>query len=241
MPIPSNVISLIFIVMLVTSIVSCVVGLTKSMYYARDNSVLLTLPCMPTQVYLSKLIIFLVFEIKRNFSFLIPLFIAYYATHGYGVFSYIWMLFCMIFISLFSVSVGALLSIPAMWVANFFRQHRWLQITLLVTIVTVAVISLIYGISLIPANIDLVATWHTTRWKIQDFFEAYENNFAPIYKLTLIILRDTTTLATSLPFGPTALRFLILFGVTGLLLTAGFMIVRPLFYKMASTPFEYLK
>ena len=69
MPIPSNVISLIFIVMLVTSIVSCVVGLTKSMYYARDNSVLLTLPCMPTQVYLSKLIIFLVFEIKRNFSF----------------------------------------------------------------------------------------------------------------------------------------------------------------------------
>ena len=37
MPIPSNVMSLLFVVMLTTSVFSCVVGLTKSMYYARDT------------------------------------------------------------------------------------------------------------------------------------------------------------------------------------------------------------
>ena len=57
-PIPDTVISIVFSVMLLFSIISCTVGLTKSMYYARDNAVLLTLPCTPLQVYLSKLVIF---------------------------------------------------------------------------------------------------------------------------------------------------------------------------------------
>jgi hypothetical protein len=43
------------------------------------------------------------------------------------------------------------------------------------------------------------------------------------------------------PFGATALRFLLVVGSTAVLLVAGMLIVRPLFYKMASTPFEYLK
>ena len=62
--VPSAVVSVVFSFMLLLSVVSCVVGLTKSMYYARDNAVLLTLPAKPWQVYLSKLIIFTIFELK---------------------------------------------------------------------------------------------------------------------------------------------------------------------------------
>ena len=241
MPIPSNVMSLLFVVMLTTSVFSCVVGLTKSMYYARDNAVLLTLPALPIQVYLSKLIIFFIFEIKRNFSFLVPLFIAYYITEGYGVFSYFWMIFCIIWISLFTVSIGSLLSIPAMWIANFFRQHKYLQMLGLAAVVSLSITALFFAISLIPEDINLLETWNTTCWTIRNFFDAYEKNYSAIYKITLIVLRDTSTLATSIPFLPTLLRFLILIAVTALLLFAGLLIVKPLFYKMASTPFEYLK
>ena len=240
-PIPSTVISLVFIAMLFTSVISCIIGLTKSLYYARDNAVLLTLPCLPVQVYLSKLIIFFIFEIKRNFSFLIPLFIAYYATHGYAWTTYPWMLFCMIIISLFSVSVGALFSIPAMWIANFFRQQKWLQISGLVVIVTSAIVALFYGISLIPENIDLLATWNTTYWKIQDFLKAYSVKCAPIYHLTLVLLGETKNMTTTFPILLTFGRFGLILGIALVLLAAGFFIVRPLFYKMASTPFEYLK
>ena len=63
-PIPDTVISIVFSVMMLFSTISCTAGLTKSMYYARDNAVLLTLPCTPLQVYLSKLIIFFIFEIN---------------------------------------------------------------------------------------------------------------------------------------------------------------------------------
>ena len=78
--VPSTVISLVFTVMMAASIVSCTVGLTRALYCARDNAVLLTLPCKPIQVYLSKLIIFFIFELLRNFSFVVPLFIAYFIT-----------------------------------------------------------------------------------------------------------------------------------------------------------------
>ena len=240
-PVPDTVISLVFSAMLLASVISCTVGLTKAMYYARDNAVLLTLPCQSLHVYLSKLIIFFIFEVKRNFSFLVPLFIAYYATNGYSPWAYVWMLFCMLWVSLFTVSIGALLSIPAMWIANFFRQHRWLQITTLVVAAGGAVTLLFWGISLIPANIDLVAAWDTLYWDIQDFLAAYAENFRVLYDLTRMLLGELDHLAIVFPIGRSVVRFLILMGTTVLLLGAGLLIVRPLFYKMASTPFEYLK
>lgn len=239
--VPSSVISVIFSVMMLASVFSCVVGLTKSMYYTRDNAVLLTLPCLPTQVYLSKLIIFFIFELKRNISFTVPLFLAYFVTHKYGLFAYPWMLFCMVFISLFTVAIGALLSIPAMWIANFFRQHRWLQMSSLAVVVVTAVVGMFYAISLIPENIDIIATWKTTYWQIQDLLESYCEKFSLLYDITLLMLGETKSLVTTFPIGKTALRFFILVGATAVLLVAGFLIVRPLFYSMASKPFEYLK
>ena len=239
--VPSSVISVIFSVMMLASVFSCVVGLTKSMYYTRDNAVLLTLPCLPTQVYLSKLIIFFIFELKRNLSFTVPLFLAYFVTHKYGLFAYPWMFFCMVFISLFTVAIGALLSIPAMWIANFFRQHRWLQMSSLAVVVVTAVVGMFYAISLIPENIDIIATWKTTYWQIQDLLESYCEKFSLLYDITLLMLGETKSLVTTFPIGRTALRFFILVGATAVLLVAGFLIVRPLFYSMASKPFEYLK
>ena len=240
-PIPDTVISIVFSVMLLFSIISCTAGLTKSMYYARDNAVLLTLPCTPLQVYLSKLIIFFIFEIKRNLSFLVPLFTAYYIAHGYEAWTYAWMLYCMIWVSLFTVAVGAVFSIPAMWIANFFRQHKWMQISSLVAAVAAATAALFYGISLIPANIDLLAAWDVIYWQIQDFLNAYAKNFRVLYDLTRMLLGDNKSLSVIFRVDVTTIRFLILAAATVLTLGLGLLIVRPLFYKMASTPFEYLK
>ena len=241
LPVPDTVISLVFSVMLLLSVVSCTVGLTKAMYYAKDNAVLLTLPCTSLHVYLSKLIIFFIFEIKRNLSFLVPMFIAYYITHSYPAGAYVWMLFCMIWVSLFTVAIGALFSIPTMWIANFFRQNKWIQMGGLVATVAAASVALFYAISLIPENIDLVAAWSTIYWQIQDFLNAYARNFSFLYDFTRMLLGETVNLKTTFPLAVTALRLLMLAGTSIAALAAGLLIVRPMFYKMASTPFEYLK
>lgn len=241
MPVPDTVISIVFSAMLLVSTVACVVGLTKSIYFARDNAILLTLPCTPLEVYLSKLIIFFIFEIKRNMSFLVPLFIAYYAMNGYGFWAYPWMLFTMVFVSLFTVSLGALLSIPAMYMSTFFRRRRYLQIAGIAVFATAAVLAVFLGISLIPENIDIPEKWPFIRSAMNDFFVAYSEKCVVLYDLTRILLGETVHMVTSFDIGDTALRFLILLGATGIFFTAGLLIVKPLFYKMASTPFEYLK
>ncbi len=242
MAVPSAVISLVFTAMLTVSVFACVVGLTKSIYFARDNAILLTLPCTPLEVYLSKFIIFFIFEIKRNMSFLVPLFIAYYALEGYGFWTYPWMLFTMLFVSLFTVSVGALLSIPAMYIATFFRRHRSLQIASIAVFATAAILAVFFGISLIPENIDLPEAMPALKNSMYKFFDNYSENFKAIYDITVMLLGERgSDLLIHFSFGATALRFLVLLGVTVVFFVAGLLIVKPLFYKMASTPFEYLK
>lgn len=257
--IPTRMISFVFSVMLVMAIISCTVGLTKSLYYARDNSVLLTLPCTPIQVYLSKLVIFFIFEIKRNFSFLVPLFVAYFlhrnmnpANLSYNVnptydnllLSILWMILCIVIVSLGTVAIGAILSIPSMWIGNFYRQHKKLQVTTIVIALVAAAAAFVYVLSVLPRDFDPARDWS----KIFSLIDGniisgfYLKHFDFLFQLGKLILGDIS--ATSIAYfelGATAARLGILVGVTALLLGLGFLLVRPLFYKMASTPFEYLK
>lgn len=239
--VPTSVISLVFSVMLVMSTVACTIGITKAMYFSRDNSILLTLPCKPFQVYMSKLAVFFVFELKRNLSFIIPLFVAYFITHGYPITSYLWLAVCMIFISLLTVAIGSLLSLPAMLIAVLFRRLKALQAASAVLLVAGATAALFFAISLIPENIDLLAEWNTNFWKIQAFLTSYTETLPTLHGITLMMTGITVNLKPVFQAGPTALRFFVILAVTALCLLASFFIVRPLFYKMASKPFEYAK
>ncbi len=239
---PLPLMSIIFGVMTIASIFSCTLGLTNSMYFSRDNAILLTLPCRPVQVFLSKLIIFYAYELKRNFNFIVPLIFGYYIAHSYPIIAYFWAIICFAFISLFTVSIATLLSIPAMWISNVFRQNRYLQIGTLVAIVAAVVVALFYVISLIPENLDLLATWPLTLLKMNAFFADFTVQFHFYYDMTLLLFGEVYDIIhVAFPFATTAIRFLILLGITTGFLALGMVAVLPLFYKMASTPFEYLK
>ena len=151
------------------------------------------------------------------------------------------MLLAFVFISLFTVSLGALLSIPAMWFCNFFRQKKALQMICLLVVVGAAYAALMFAISLIPENIDLIATWDKTFYQIQDFLTAYAKNFAWIYDMTKLMLGDPYFYVVTFKAGSMFSRLGQLVGITAALFIAGLLIVKPLFYKMASKPFEYLK
>ena len=248
--IPQSAISIILLVMLGASTLGCTVGLTKTLYYSRDNAFLLTLPAVPMQIFLSKIIIFFIFELKRNFSFLVPLFLAYFFLHKYAPVYYFWMLLCFVFVSMLTVALGALLSIPGMWLANAFNQHKMLQRICLVLIVALVILSLVYAISLIPADINIQDQLNYIKLQLRAFVDnfAYSNATSmkpdeyvlrPVYNMTLLLLGSDGFKPFSL--GGSLARFGILLGIIALLTLASVFIVRPLFYKMASKPFEYQK
>ena len=240
---PTSVLAVVFTVMLLFSIISATLGLTKSMYYSYDNPSLLTLPCKPTQVYFSKLIVFYIYELIRTMSFIVPLFIAFGIINGLPFTYYPWMFVCFIFISMIPVLVGAILSIPTAFFYNFFRQYKRLQFLSLATLLLVGTIVVMLLIDVIPQNIDLIGTWGTTYWKIQDELNKFTLKFSCFY--------DLTTMVTGLRIGSSlnviifSLRTFAILGKLILILaitfTVGLFTVKPLFYNMASKPFEYRK
>lgn len=243
--VPPSAISIAFLVMTGFSLLSCTIGLTKSLYYSRDNAVLLTLPCTPNQIFLSKIIIFYVFELIRNFSFIVPVFVAYFFTHGFAVHYYIWMLFCIIFVSMLTVAIAALLSIPGMWLANLFNQRALLQKIVLVVLVGAAIMGVFYAINLIPANIDLLEQSPFIKRQIRNFVDNYAysdvkaQTLNPVFNMTIVLLGSADL--GSFVLGANLLRLLVLLGFVAVFAGLAALIVRPLFYSMASKPFEFLK
>ena len=243
--VPDTVLSILFSVLLLLSVISCTAGLTRAMYFAKDNFVLLTLPASPLKVYLSKLIIFFCFELKKSFSFLIPMFVGYFITLGYPVGFYPWLLLCFFFISVMTVSIAALLSIPAMWISTIFKRHRLLQNSAITAAVVASVLALFFIVSMIPDDLNLLTNWDYIFVKIQEGLEWYKQNLALLYGLTGMIsgvqFSDGLVFEILWPVGSTLSKFAALILADVLLFTAGLLIVRPLFYTMASKPFEYLK
>ncbi len=243
--VPDTFMSVLLTAMLFLSVCSCTVGLTKAMYFSRDNAVLLTLPCKPIEVYLSKLIIFFFFELKKNFTFIIPLFVAYFITHGHDFIFYPWLLVCFLLISVMTVAIGALLSIPAMWISNVYRLHKSLQTFSIILAVSATIAALFFSVSLIPDDLNLRTNWDYIFLQIQEFLHFYADNLTPLYDLARMIVGEAVPVGPSIivtfPIGATLLRFALLLLITLALLILGLVIVQPMFYAMASKPFEYLK
>lgn len=239
--IPLSVITVVFVVMILISIVSATMSLTKSMYYSYDNPVLLTLPCRPTQVYLSKLIVFYIYELIRNMSFMVPMFLAYGIISGYSLFYYVWVFICFIFIAMIPVLLGVLLSIPTMWFYNFFRQYKRLQLASLVVLILLGTIAVVNVIDLIPANIDLIGTWGTTFWEIQDFLKEFIVTFDVFHKVVTMVAGIKKNFFAVFFISAHFETFLLMLAFIVGFFALGLLVVKPLFYKMASKPFEYRK
>ena len=235
---PTNVLVLIFTVMFGLSVVFTTIGLVRSLYFSRDNFVLLTFPTTPSVVFLSKLFVHYVFEMKKNFLFLIPLFFAYGISGGYAFYYYPWVLVLFLFVSALPVLLGALLSIPAMYLYQAIKKVRWLLYALIVLLVGALIAGAAYAITLIPADINFSKTWGTTFFQIRHFLKNFEQAAMPI---TLLVKLMVGTSASELFSVGTAYLLPGLIAVVAVLGVCCFLLSKPLFYSMASKPFEYRK
>lgn len=240
--IPSNVLVLVFTVMLGLSTVFTTAGLVKSLYLSRDNLVLLTFPATPAIVFLSKLLVYYVYELKKNFFFLIPFFCAYGIAQGYAAYFYPWVIVWFIFIAAVPVLLAALLSMPALYIYQTLRKVPIVQYTLITITFAGLILFAYYLISLIPENINFLETWSSsTFWEIKGFLESFEKAVLPLTWLTTLLI-GKTDLAGHHQFTGTTLPVAAgLIVLIALLTVLCFTLSQPLFYKMASTPFEYTK
>ena len=239
---PASVIAIVFFVMIILQTISAGWSLTKNLYFSQDNPILLVLPCGNTKIYISKLIVFYLFELMRNMSFMVPLFTAYGLISGLSILYYPWMLFCFIFISMFPVLIGVILSMPLMWFYNFFRQYKRVQFVCITTLVTLVVFALTRGINLIPENINISgAEWASFFNKVQGLLETFKTNYSVIYKLVKMVTGDYEGLKYVFFNGSNFIAFIQMIIILTIVFAIGYLTVRPLFYVMASKPLEHTK
>lgn len=239
--IPVSVISIIFAIMLLLSLVTDTVGLMKSLYFSKDNTVLLTFPATPSLVFLSKLVTYYVYELRKSFMFMVPMFIAYGIVKGYTPFYYPWLILVFALLSTMPVLLAALLSIPSMFLYVFLNRNKTLQYALYTIAAGGGILVVWLLLGLIPEDINFIESWGETYWQIQGFLQNYTKTFAPIYKLTELVVGKTMGLTNVIFHSDTLVSLVLLLAVDVVSAALCFVFSKPLFCRMAATPFEFKK
>lgn len=239
--VPENLFEVIFTCLMLLSIIVCSFGLVKTLYFAKDNFMLLTMPVDRTKVFFSKLIVFYIYEFIRNLNYFLPLLVAYGMINKMPFYYYFWLVLAMFIITLIPVCIGALLSIPLMYIQNFVKSYKFLEYTFVVVLIAGVSIGLILVINAIPANFDLIGTWGTTFWNIQNFLNKFNEIFMPFTWMSIAIVGKRYGISNNLFRLEQWIAILIILGGIAIVFGLTYLLVRPMYFHMASTPFEYKK
>jgi hypothetical protein len=247
--IPAELLTTVLAAMLLLSTVFTTGGLVNSLYLSRDNLVLLTFPATPTMVFVSKLLVYYVHELKKNFMFLIPFFCGYGIALGYPVYYYFWVILLFAFVAAIPVLLGALLSMPALFAYQFIKKSKIAQAALGLILYAGLIALTAFIISVIPEEINFMQTG-LPREEILALTQGVANGFPPIYWLTKLLIGTpySPILVNGIhTFKPVLfnawsapMAFGLIFALS-VLTALGLLLARPLFYKMASKPFEFAK
>lgn len=240
-PVPVEVVNIIYILIFVLSLLSCTAGLMKTLFFADDNRVLVTLPVTGNAVFFSKLVVYYIFELERSMTFTLPLLIGYGMAAGLPTGIYFWLVFVLLFVSAAPVVIGALISLPTMVVYQFLKKHDAIKIIFFVLIISAFIAAIVKVILLIPDDINLILQWK----HIQPDLESFIKQFSGVYtlwffKITTMMVGTYSNMQFS--FGAESLiTFVCFVGILAVILGIVYLIAKPLFFKMTAQPFEFEK
>ena len=175
--IPISVMSVIFFIMFVLNLLTCTVGISKTLYYSKDNQILITYPVNANALFLSKMLVYYIYEVKKNFSFIIPVFFAYGLVSSLPFLYFIWFPIMITIFTLIPVLLGALLSFPIYFVLRFFNRFPVIKVILVMLILAGVIALVVLAINAIPEDINLIRSWSIVSQAIRDFLEFFSEKF----------------------------------------------------------------
>ena len=227
---------------LILSLISCTFGLTKNLYFSDDNKVLITFPVSANKIFISKIIVYYIYELKRSLTFLIPITIACFImlliNSKISIFVFLWMWIPLIFIIALPVLLGALLSIPVMGIKILFNKVPPLRVVFFSLLATGSVALVVYIILSIPYHIDFANQILIISDGLNNILRTLERYLIIERELVYLMIGD---LNVSQMYGISIwvpIRFIILVVSMIILALTSYYISRPLFLKMVSKTIE---
>ncbi len=232
--VPETVIAVLFTVIQIMATVSCMTGLSHALYRGTDNVILLVLPVPHGLVFLSKLAVYYIRELKRGLILTVPLLLAYGIECGAVWFYYPWMLFCFPFVTLLPVSAGAVLSIPAYYIPRALSRVPALKYAVIAVLAAALVAVAFLLIGLIPENINLLGQWGSITRSVRAFLSSFCGIFYPWYMMTRMMVGSSLAIAYA-PVSPvSAATFFCVLGAAAALVGISFLTSRKLFLRMTA-------
>lgn len=239
-----------FIILFVLSLISTTMALTESLYFADDNKTLVTLPATSNQLFFSKIFVYLLFELKRSFNILVPVTLGFliYAIIPFkgqqiDFWPFIWAIFPIIISVFIQVFLGAVLSIPALYIYKFYKRFSILSLITLLLVVAGGIVLVIWLITLIPEDIDLNVQWPSMKSGMRGFIANIDKYAYPINYFSRCIFGEQTSVG-AIHYrlnGMTFVKFAIAIGGAGVLALLTYLGIKPFYFNMISKTFEFDK
>lgn len=238
--IPVGVMALIIFAIFCLNVVACTIGLSKSLFYAKDNQTIITFPVSANQIYLSKMLVYYIAEIKRSFGLIIPILFAYGVLSKLSIVFFLWMPIMLTIATAIPVLIGGLLAIPMMFVIAFFKRFQIIKIVLLVASLVAIVVGVVKLINLIPEDIDLLSSWITVSKILRNILTWVSVKLYPFYVFSIFLCGKVQIKGKVFFTAYSWKVLLIMLGIIFLLLIINFLISRPVYLKLSSKQFEFL-
>ena len=150
--------SVVFITQVI-SIITCIGSMMAILYENKENLILMAFPCKYNEIFISKIIVFTIEEMKKSCFFVIPFLLSYGVVSGASYPYWLQIIPVWIFMTLFPVLVSAILSIPSIFIKKFLENHSLLYAGCIVVLLVGLFALVIYVLSLVPTPIRLVALY----------------------------------------------------------------------------------
>ena len=167
----------------ILSIVASTSGLSKTLYKGKDNPILLAYPARHFEVFLSKLLVFYIYEFLKSIFILLPLFLGFGFIYGTLNFVYIIStLFMVAMLPLFPVLIGAVLTMPILFITRLLNKLPIIKVILTIAGLVFSFWLIIQITSLIPVPLRIVALYNSFIMKVVGLITSV-NKYALFYNL----------------------------------------------------------
>lgn len=223
--IPVNFYFLIFIILLsqILSLVAATSGLIVDIYQSKDNQILFTLPAKADEIFLSKLVVYYIYEYKKNFSFLIPFLISYGYMSSAGFWYYIDLLPMSFILPFIVVFLASIISVIFTVIKNFLSKYQRVSLILSIIFFIFIYALVFYLSSFIPDNIRIVQLYHSFVAGLATFMKDVAS-IAGIYSIIGRLLTGAHVIG----------YYLLVIGTIIVLFLINYFVSRPLFFRLTS-------
>lgn len=231
---PITAMNLVIVVLTLFEGFSILIGLTRTLYFGKDNAVLITYPVKADYLFVSKIIVYLFDAIKNAFTLFVPVLFAYGILNGMPVGFFFWMPFSVIVFMIVVVLICALLSIPTYFVMRFFKKFVVIKVILTFVILAGLVFAAIAVIRVIPDNINLIRTFEKFSTGLNNFLNEFKNALKGMYWVTICLCGESKGYAYSLFTSTTGYVMLAFVGSIVILSFLNFKLSKPFYNRMIS-------